>query len=299
MPALLTGSTIRRAIGTVRTEARSTITAIPIIAKSLPTQSKPAPSPTQKTPKEEISIPTTNLRLFSGTLASGRWTIKPRRITTTPAAAAPKLAGINIPPVAPRATTMNTTSNPSSTTALNVAPAPPRSIPSVIEAREPASEAVSFANSLLSSWRARIPAERRIALRSQRMPNSSSNTPTASRRVSRGTKRSSGPKAKTSIASNTPPAAAPARAERAPRTVHTARTIVRASTNSTNEARNDASTVGPSSFQTFISLPQRPRAEQGVLLARWIQPVQYPHKGCRSARSLSLEHIVTPRGVLR
>jgi len=70
------------------------------------------------------------------------------------------------------------------------------------------------------------PAERSIALRSQRMPNSSSNTPTATRRVSRGTKRSSGPKAKTSITSNTQPAAAPARAERAPRTVHTARTIV-------------------------------------------------------------------------
>src|SRR6202043_3973748 len=43
MPALLTGATIRRAIGTVRTEANSKIRAIPTIARSLPTQAKPAP----------------------------------------------------------------------------------------------------------------------------------------------------------------------------------------------------------------------------------------------------------------
>src|SRR4029077_19018385 len=45
--------------------------------------------------------------------------------------------------------------------------------------------------------------------------------------------------------------------------VHTARTIVRASTNSTNDARNDASTVGPSSFQTFISLPRKTSRRAG------------------------------------
>jgi len=85
MSALLMGSTIRRAIGTVRTEAKSTITAIPMIAKSLPTQAKQLPHQPKKLPKEEISIPTTNLRLFPNSRQRSMDN-KTEKNTTTPAA---------------------------------------------------------------------------------------------------------------------------------------------------------------------------------------------------------------------
>ena len=52
--------------------------------------------------------------------------------------------------------------------------------------------------------------------------------------------------------SNAPPAAAPSSAERYPRTTPTASTMVSASTNSTVEAKKEASTVGPTEVKSII-----------------------------------------------
>src|SRR6266850_1389801 len=67
-----------------------------------------------------MRTPTANFSVFSGRRASGRRRARPVITTTTPAAAAPRIAGINIRPADPTAMTMKTTSIPSSTTALKV-----------------------------------------------------------------------------------------------------------------------------------------------------------------------------------
>src|SRR3984893_1098061 len=98
-------------------------TANPPIARSAPGQDTPRPSPVQKMPNAESMTPTANLSVFSGTRATGRCTTKPTPATSRHAAAAPALAGINIPRPALSAITMNTTSSPSRRTALKLASA--------------------------------------------------------------------------------------------------------------------------------------------------------------------------------
>src|SRR5258706_2904304 len=88
------------------------------------------------------------------------------------------------------------------------------------------------------------PAARRIAFRSQRMPNSSSRTPMTSWSACSGTWPSSGPSASTMSGSEARPASEPSPAGRQPRTVATESTIVSASTASTSELRNAAETAG-------------------------------------------------------
>src|SRR5215469_16716210 len=88
-------------------------------AKSWPGQAIPSPSPVQKTPNADSITPTPNLRVFSGTRDSGRWSIAPAARTSAQAASAPRLAGNSNPRPAPTAITMNTTSRPSSSTALS------------------------------------------------------------------------------------------------------------------------------------------------------------------------------------
>src|SRR6266581_4483642 len=116
-----------RASGAARREIRTTAAAaaarksaaIPAIARSSPGQWNPRPSPTQNAPNAESSTPTANLSVFSGIFASGRCTAQPTTTTSAQAASAPRLAGTSRPPAAPTASTMKTTSSPSSTTALN------------------------------------------------------------------------------------------------------------------------------------------------------------------------------------
>src|SRR6266513_2915119 len=62
-------------------------------AKSCPGQAMPSPSPVQNTPKADSMTPTPNLRAFSGTRDSGRWTSAPAARTTAQAASAPRPAG--------------------------------------------------------------------------------------------------------------------------------------------------------------------------------------------------------------
>src|SRR5580658_1733327 len=100
-----------------------------------------------------------------------------------------------------------------------------------------------------SSCTAITPAARKIALRSQRMPNSSSSVPTASCTLRSGMRASAGPNTATTPDSSSRAAAQPSKAPRHPRTTATASTTVSASTNSTSEARNAAVTVGPTCVQ--------------------------------------------------
>src|SRR6185437_16071827 len=78
----------------------------------------PRPSPVQYTPKVDSITPTTNLSVFSGTRDNGLCTMAPMASTTTQAPSAPMPAGTIKPRPAPTAMTMNTTSSPSSRTAL-------------------------------------------------------------------------------------------------------------------------------------------------------------------------------------
>src|SRR6266571_2987494 len=208
--------------------------AMPRIARSSPGQWSPRPSPTQNAPNAERSTPTANLSVFSGILASGRCTAQPAIATSAQAASAPRLAGTSKPPTAPTASTMKTTSSPSSTTALNAVTTAIASQPRRGCAAR--SAAHPSANASASSCSAITPAARRIAFLSQRIPKSSSSTPTASCRYSIGMRASSGPKASTRSARKARPATVPASAGRHPRTVPTASTMVSASTASTREA---------------------------------------------------------------
>src|ERR1700704_7038039 len=69
----------------------------PMMARSAPGQATPRPSPVQKTPNADSMTPTANLRVFSGTRASGRCTAKPAMATREQAASAPRLAGLSWP----------------------------------------------------------------------------------------------------------------------------------------------------------------------------------------------------------
>ena len=162
-------------------------------------------------------------------------------MTTTRAATAPRLAGRSRPVwPAPMAMTMKTTSVPSSMVMLKAAakailshvaePMPRRCMASVL-----------FAKAACSSWRGIWPAERRIALRSQRRPNERS-VPTASWTMGSGMWASAVPSMAMMISRTTMAVAVPVNADRQPRTLPTARTTVRASTHSTErgeEGRED------------------------------------------------------------
>src|SRR5580765_8073724 len=111
-----------------------------------------------------------------------------------------------------------------------------------------------------------IPAARRIAFRSQRKPNSSSKVPMPSWTIASGMRASAGPRAMTRMANVRSAKPAPASAGRQPRMAPTASTTVRASTNSTREARNAASTDGPACAQSIItSVPSSRLAVLAVL----------------------------------
>src|SRR2546425_10441646 len=110
-----------------------------------------------------------------------------------------------------------------------------------------------------------IPAARRTALRSQLGPNSNNRAPMPTWSTVMGITPSAGPSTPTSAVSAASPAAAPRRAERHPRTIPPARTIVTASTHSTSDPRNAAVTEGPACIQSIIALP--PLANGSLLLA--------------------------------
>src|SRR5439155_1207329 len=102
-----------------------------------------------------------------------------------------------------------------------------------------------------------MPAARRTALRSQLRPNSNNRAPMPTWSTVMGIIPSAGPSTPTRAASAASPAAAPRSAERHPRTIPTARTMVTASTHSTRDPRNAAVTEGPACIQSIIGLPPR------------------------------------------
>src|SRR3989442_6117837 len=110
-----------------------------------------------------------------------------------------------------------------------------------------------------------IPAARRTALRSQLRPNSNNRAPMPTWSTVMGIIPSAGPSTPTSAVSAASPAAAPRSAERHPRTIPTARTMVTASTHSTSDPRNAAVTAGPACIQSIIALP--PLANGSLRLA--------------------------------
>ena len=104
--------------------------------------------------------------------ASGRCSTSPSVDTTSRAATAPRLAGSSSPaPPVPNAITMKTTSVPSSMVMLNAALKAKLSQRALLPAAARMA-AVFFANAACSSCSGIRPAERRMALRSQRRPNS-------------------------------------------------------------------------------------------------------------------------------
>ncbi len=106
-----------------------------------------------------------------------------------------------------------------------------------------------------------------MALCSQRVPNSRSSVPTASCSAGSGIDASETPGAAISATRTARPAAVPSSAGFQPRVTPTASTIVKASMNSTIEARKDASTVGAMVDQVMaITLGRRRRRATD----RWI-----------------------------
>src|SRR6266849_3712826 len=82
-------------------------------------QSMPKRSPDQNVPKVVSMIPTINFKVFSGTLWRGACTKAPTRITSRPAAVAPRAAKpMPLAPPPPKEMTMKATSSPSSSTDL-------------------------------------------------------------------------------------------------------------------------------------------------------------------------------------
>src|SRR5690348_15865439 len=112
------GPVPRRRIATP-SRATSTVKASSTrIAASEPCQCAPAPSAPQKMPKVVSSEPTANFMVFSGSRASGWRTATPAPATTRMAASAPITERPTWCRLAPKATTMNATSRPSSSTPL-------------------------------------------------------------------------------------------------------------------------------------------------------------------------------------
>src|SRR6478735_8272981 len=109
----------RRSWRTSATDRRLRKPRMARIAASEPGQLTPAPSPPQKMPKLVRSSPTANLMVFSGTRSSGDRTAIPAITTSATAVTAAAAANAILPGAAPKVTTMNTISSPSSNTPLN------------------------------------------------------------------------------------------------------------------------------------------------------------------------------------
>ena len=171
------------------------------------------------------------------------------------AASAPSAAGIRSPRPAPTAITMNTTSSPSSSTAL-------KAVMPAIQSREVSPRATSRSKSggLLrrrSRPRRAAPSRRRraappCAASRARKAEAGCRSRAAGREAARG--RAAG-RATATIAASTPSAAsAPEIAGRQPRSDTTASTMVNASTTSTIEARKAEAIAGTADDQTNIAI---------------------------------------------
>src|SRR5271168_600637 len=133
-----------------------------------------------------------------------------------------------------------------------------------------------------SSCSGMTPATRNDAFLSQPRPKSSSRIPIASCSEEIGTRSRGGPSKRTIPASTVSPAAVPSAAGRQPRKVATARTMVKASTTSTREARNAALTAGAAVDQE-IMFPS-----SAVLVMRFEDPAR-----------ISIEQALAPLQPLR
>jgi len=103
----------------------------------------------------------------------------PLAATTRQAANAAALTGKSTPRPAESAMTMNTTSSLSSSTALKLATSASKSSRCSWRRACSRNSCVSLVKAMVSSCNGISPAARRMALRSQRMPNSKSKTPMA------------------------------------------------------------------------------------------------------------------------
>ena len=183
--------------------------------------------------------------------------------------------------------TMNTTSRPSSTTALKLAsagePIEPRRLPPRLLAQF---GGLGRESAAASSCSAMTPAARRIALRSQRMPNSRSRTPIAS--CNRPQRHEAEQRAERDDDEREQRQArqAPSAAGRQPRTVATASTIVKASTTSTTELRKAAETAGAAVVQVSIGVSiARLVGEAGVSSQRQVMgECDTEQETCRPAK---------------
>ena len=119
-----------------------------------------------------------------------------------------------------------------------------------------------------------------MALRSQRMPKSSSSVPTTCCRMVTRTDPSATPKTATSKASKTSAATVPSSADRHPRTTPTARTTVSASTASTEDARNALAMVDQACMDAIIGVAPRERFPLG--------PLRAIRRGCRSRSACAI-----------
>src|SRR5215469_16438623 len=210
-------------------------------AASEPGQDAPAPSPPQNTPKLVSMIPTTNFIVFSGTRASGARTANPTAATSTVAQPAAIDARPTFLALAPKVSTMKTTSSPSSSTPLNARVKPYQS--GTPRNRRDAwllASAMCSANSLSSSCRDLWPLARSTALRIHCSPKTRSSAPTTTRRAVIGIASTAGPRIATTTASTASADTVPVPADRQSRAVPAASTMVTASTASTAQARNTA-----------------------------------------------------------
>src|ERR1700687_2376793 len=122
-----------------------------------------------------------------------------------------------------------------------------------------------------SSWIATMPANRRIALRSQRKPKSSRSTPTIALSSASGTTVTIATPSVPMMTANVSSAASvPTSGARHPRVTPTARTIVMASTNSTALAAKEGSTAVTSARLVSMStiLAETAGTREGGVIAR-------------------------------
>ncbi len=200
--------------------------------QSPPGQDSASPSPSQKVARAHRQMPMPSLSGLSGMAAIGRRSSTPSRQTRNSAAAAPIIAGAMAPgAAAPVASTMKIASTPSTTVTRKVVPSASRSQG---VRRGPDADAACWRPKAARSSRSGItPAERSIALRSQRMPNSRVRPPSATRSGCNGIRVMPLPSPARSSSRKPMASPAPPSAPRQPRVVPTASTTVSASMNST------------------------------------------------------------------
>src|SRR5690348_2784568 len=159
---------------------------------------------------------------------------------------------------------MKTISTPSRKTPLKLTTNANQSSPNRLVRAASRAACVCSAYSAASSWSALRPEERKIALRNHCRPKISNRVPTASCSAASGSQVTRAyPATAVNAASATTARAVPAQADRQLRVTPIANTMVRASTNSTNDAANTV-TASPTTALLNMLIPlERPSLAAG------------------------------------